>query len=69
MSPLSNREWLSGLWREQDGAAVGNMTQVLADSWLALQGGGVKFGIMVIRIGGDAVWRRGLSRRVISCSS
>ena len=69
MSPLSNREWESGLCRGQDVVAGGNTRQVLAESWLALLGGGVKFGIMVVRIGGDAVWRRGLSKRVISCSS
>lgn len=69
MSPLSNREWVLGLWREQDVAGGGNVIQAPDDNWLVLLGGGVKFGIMVIRIGGDAVWRRGFSRRVISCSS
>lgn len=50
--------------------AGGGITRlVLVDSWLALLGGGVKFGIMVVRIGCGALWRRGLSRRVISCSS
>ncbi len=51
MSPLSNREWASGLWREQDVAGGGNTRQVLVDITLALLGGGVKFGIMVVCIG------------------
>lgn len=68
-SPRSNREWLSAPWREHRVAAGGDARRALGDGWLALLGGGVTFGIMVIRIGCVAVWRRGLSRRVISCSS
>lgn len=69
MSPLSNREWVSGLCREQDVLGGGSMRQGLADNWLALLGGGVRFGIRVVRMGGEAAWRSGLSRRAISPSS
>lgn len=69
MSPPSNREGESGLGEEEEDRG-GGTKQVLVDNWLALLlGGGVRFGIMVIRIGGEDCWRRGFRRRVISCSS
>lgn len=47
----------------------GRVRQELGGCWLALLGGGVKLGIAAVRSGWGEAWRRGFSRRVISCNS
>lgn len=75
MTVLSSKDCESGLFGEQGVAGVtgvmegGTVRQELGGCWLALLGGGVKFGIVVDKSSCGEACSRGFRRRVISCNS